>query len=166
MSDDKAASYFADVEFLAAADWCQTETTRFADVVLPGSTFLESEGTRVNFEGKVIHYTEAVPPAAGIKGWEMLAKLAIAFGISEVDASFAALSARLEKTVRSSLGGKARFLWNTGEARDWDGSGNLIVGDVRTRPSPISPPLTVSEHYKRQSREVGLEHFRVQGARA
>ena len=166
MHDDKTASYFADVEFLAAADWCQTETTRFADVVLPASTFLESEGTRINFEGRLIRYGQAVPPAGGVAGWELLAQMAKAFGVGGVETGFAALSADVDRAARAALGAKAKFCWNTGEARDWDGRGRLIVADVRTKPSPISPPLTVSEQYKRQSREVGLEHFRVQAARA
>jgi hypothetical protein len=37
---------------------------------------------------------------------------------------------------------------------------------VRTKPSPIAPPLTVAEHYKRQVREVGVAHYRVQGMKS
>ena len=81
MQDDKLGSYFGNVEFLAALVWGPTETTQFADVVFPGSTFLESEGTRVNFEGRLTRYTQAVKPPFGVPTWEILAGLAKAFGI-------------------------------------------------------------------------------------
>jgi hypothetical protein len=54
-----------------------------------------------------------------------------------------------------------KFYWNTGEARD-GAAGRLAVADVRTKPSPIAPALTVAEHYKRQIRDVGVAHYRVQ----
>ncbi|MDD3643850.1 MAG: FAD-dependent oxidoreductase, partial [Candidatus Krumholzibacteria bacterium] len=73
-------AWLQNIEFLAAIDWTPTETTRFADVVLPGTTFLETPGTRCNFEGRVIRYAAAVPPPAGVSGRDILEGLAAEFG--------------------------------------------------------------------------------------
>ena len=166
MRDDKIGSYFGNAEFLAAMDWCPTETTRFADVVLPGSTFLESDGTRINFEGRLTRYTQAVKPPFGAPPWEILAGLAKAFGIEGIGATFAEISSEIDRQVRAGLGDRVRFYWNTGEARDGNGFARLNIADVRTKPSPIAPALTVAERYKRQVREVGVEHYRVQDQRS
>ena len=161
MRDDKTASYFGNAEFLAALDWTPTETTASADVVLPGSTFLESGGTRINFEGRLVRYTPALRPPAGATTADVLIGLAKAFGLADVADTVDAVAAGLDRLMRSQLGDRVKFYWNTGEARD-GAAGRLAVADVRTKPSPIAPALTVAEHYKRQIRDVGVAHYRVQ----
>ncbi len=163
MSTDRVASYFGGVEFLTAVDWAQTETTLFADVAIPGSTFLESGGTRCNFEGKVLSYSPAVKPPAGATGWQVLAGLAAQLGL-EVPDSVEALTAHIAEAARGNLGPHLPFLWNTGEEHAWDGSGSLVVADASARPAPRVPAFNASALYRRSVREVGLEHFRV-GAR-
>jgi predicted molibdopterin-dependent oxidoreductase YjgC len=165
MRDDKTASYFGNTEFLAALDWTPTETTDYADVVLPGSTFLESGGTRINFEGRLVRYAPALRPPSGATTVEVLAGLARAFGLADVGATSDDISNRLDRLMRAKLGDQARHYWNTGEARGCADAGHLQVADVRTKPSPIAPPLTVAEHYKRQVRDVGVDRYRVQGMR-
>jgi predicted molibdopterin-dependent oxidoreductase YjgC len=78
-------SWFHNIEFLAAMDWTPTETTQFADVVLPGSTYLETEGTRCNFEGRLIRFEQALEPPAGFSGREILQKLAAKLGVETSD---------------------------------------------------------------------------------
>jgi len=163
MSTDRVASYFGGVEFLAAVDWAQTETTIFADVAIPGSTFLESGGTRCNFEGKVVRFTPAVKPPAGAAGWQVLADLAARLGL-EVPDNVEALTAEIAEAARGHLGGQLPFFWNTGEAHGWDGSGQLVVADAGAKPAPRVPAFNVSARYRRSVREVGIERFRV-GAR-
>jgi predicted molibdopterin-dependent oxidoreductase YjgC len=162
MQDDKLGSYFGNAEFLAVLDWCPTETTQFADVVLPGSTFLESDGTRVNFEGRLTRYTQAVLPPFGAPTWEILAGLAKAFGIEGIGGTFAEISSDIDRRVRAGLGDRVPEYWNTGEARDGNSVARLNIADVRTKPSPIAPALTVAERYKRQVRDVGVDRYRVQ----
>jgi len=163
MSTDRVASYFGGVEFLAAVDWASTETTLFADVAIPGSTFLESGGTRCNFEGKVLSYTPAVKPPAGAAGWQVLAGMAARLGL-EVPDNVDALTASIAEAARGHLGPHLPFLWNTGEAQSWDGTGSLVVADAGAKPAPRVPAFNVSALYRRSVREVGIEHFRV-GAR-
>ena len=52
------------LEFLAVQDLFLTETARWADVVLPGSSFAEKSGTYVNTD-RHIQLTEAALAAAG-----------------------------------------------------------------------------------------------------
>lgn len=132
-------------------DWTDTETTIAADVTLPGSTFLETPGTRCNFEGSVLCFNGAVAPPSGKTGREALEELAGAFGVETGDSP----------DIAEALGDKAAFYWNTGEERDWDGSGTLIPITMEGRASSIQPPLTHSQNYRKEIREVGTERFRV-----
>jgi len=154
MEYNRPGSWFRNVEFLAAMDWTDTETTRFADVTLPGTTYLETPGTRCNFEGRVLEYVEAVTPPSGMTGVQVLQKLAEAF---EIDPSIG----DLEDKVKQGLGDLVCYYWNTGESRDWDGSGKLVPVDPRAKASSIQPPMTHSQEYRQEIREVGTERYRV-----
>jgi anaerobic selenocysteine-containing dehydrogenase len=157
MAWGRTGAWFENVEFLAAMDWTNTETTEYADVVLPGSTYLETGGTRCNFEGKLLEFARAVEPPAGVSGTEVLLGLAHEFGI-DVGGD---LAAEIENLVRENLGSLARFYWNTGEARTSDQPERLVHTRARAKAMSIHPPLTHGEKYKKEIREVGTERFRV-----
>jgi anaerobic selenocysteine-containing dehydrogenase len=159
--EDRTASYFRNVEFLAAMDWARTETTMLADIALPGSTYLETDGTRCNFEGRLVTFRQAMKPPASIPGWQVLAQLAGFFNLAGLGDSAEAFTRRLEALVRRTLDGRLPFYWNTGESRKWDGRGTLRVADVKTKPVPVQPALTPTDHYKREILEVGIERYRV-----
>jgi predicted molibdopterin-dependent oxidoreductase YjgC len=150
-------SWFANVKCLAAMDWTPTETTRFADVVLPGSTYLETEGTRCNFEGGVVNFSRAVNPPSGLSGREVLEGLAQEFGIDIPDD----ISGRIERLAKKSLGESAAYYWNTGEIRKETGIAGLQKTDMSLRSGVIPPPLTHGGRYKKEIREVGTGRFRV-----
>lgn len=57
-----AEEWFRRLEFLAVQDLFLTETARWADVVLPGSSFAEKEGTFANTDRHVQLADAAVPP--------------------------------------------------------------------------------------------------------
>ncbi|MBK6486432.1 MAG: formate dehydrogenase subunit alpha [Gemmatimonadetes bacterium] len=57
-----AEHWFRELEFLAVQDIFLTETARYADVVLPGSSFAEKDGTFVNTERRIQLSRAAVPP--------------------------------------------------------------------------------------------------------
>jgi predicted molibdopterin-dependent oxidoreductase YjgC len=57
-----AEEWFHGLEFLAVHDLFLTETARYADVVLPGASFAEKDGTYVNTERRVQLARKAVPP--------------------------------------------------------------------------------------------------------
>ncbi len=68
------------VEFLVVQDIFPTETTRFADVILPGASFAEKDGTFTNGERRIQRVRKAVPPLAGMAEWEVLCKLSTLMG--------------------------------------------------------------------------------------
>jgi len=161
MRNDRTASFFQNIVFLAAMDWTGTETTQFSDIVLPGSTYLESEGTRCNFEGRLTPYARVIHPPSGKAGWQVLAELAGAFGISIQAKDVRDITGLIQDAVYENTGKLAPFYWNTGEARTAPARGRLVHAQVHARAATIQPPLTHGEHYKREIREVGTERFRV-----
>lgn len=56
------------------------ETARYAHVFLPGSTFLEKDGTFTNAERRISRVRKALEPPAGLADWEITARLANALG--------------------------------------------------------------------------------------
>jgi len=151
---NRPGSWFQNAEFIAAMDWTDTETTRFADITLPGCTYLETPGTRCNFEGDLLEYSGAVMPPSGRTGIEVLQGLAGAFGI---EASVEGIDA----VVRERLGDLVRFYWNTGEERGWEGTGRLLPVSAEAKTVSIQPPMTHSQEYRREIRQVGTERYRV-----
>jgi len=69
------------LEFYVNIDFFMSETSRYADVVLPGSLMEEDEGTTTNVEGRVIRHRKAVdPPADARVDWRILCDLAARLG--------------------------------------------------------------------------------------
>jgi formate dehydrogenase major subunit len=159
MRYDKTAAYFQNVEFMAAIDWTQTETTQFADVTLASATFLESAGTRCNFEGKLLDFKEAVKPLSGRAGWQVLTDLLVAFGMKS-SSNLDEISTKANSLASATLAELKPFYMNTGENRPSVESKLQAVSNTAGKLS-IALPLSHSAHYKRKIREMGTEHYRV-----
>jgi formate dehydrogenase major subunit len=158
MAWPQSGSWFRSIDFLAAMDWATTETTQYADVVLPGSTYLETSGTRCNFEGNVIEFAQAVEPPAGLCGKQILRTLAAEFGIKTA----ADISKEIQSIIKDELSDLTCFYWNTGQPRTYDKSKmRLVPVDTDSRAGSIQPPLTQPEKYKKSIRDVGTDRFRV-----
>jgi len=157
MAWGRTGGWFSNVEFLAAVDWTDTETTQYADVVLPGSTFLETRGTRLNFEGSMNGFPRAVEPPSGLSGKEVLTVLARELGLEVSDD----VTTEMSNTVSRGLGEFVMYYWNTGQERKHSGPGSLVVPVTGLKAGSIQPPLTHGEKYKKEIREVGTERFRV-----
>jgi formate dehydrogenase major subunit len=63
-----AEDWFLGLEFLAVQDLFLTESARCADVVLPGSSFAEKDGTFVNTERRIQLSHKAVEPPGDARG--------------------------------------------------------------------------------------------------
>jgi formate dehydrogenase major subunit len=69
------------LEFLVCQDIFETETTKYADVILPASSFLEKHGTFTNAERRLQLVNPAITPPGGAKtDFEILTLVAQALG--------------------------------------------------------------------------------------
>ena len=59
------------LECLVVQDIFLNETARFAHVFLPGSSFLEKNGTFTNAERRISMVRKAIEPLAGMEDWEV-----------------------------------------------------------------------------------------------
>jgi formate dehydrogenase major subunit len=68
------------LECLVVQDIFLNETARFAHVLLPGSSFLEKNGTFTNAERRISMVRKAIEPLAGLEDWEVTMALSNALG--------------------------------------------------------------------------------------
>ncbi len=68
------------MECVVVQDLFLTETAKFAHVFLPGSTFLEKDGTFTNAERRISRVRQVMPPLAGYADWEITQRLSNALG--------------------------------------------------------------------------------------
>lgn len=68
------------LEFLVVQDLFLTETAMLADVVLPGASFAEKDGTFSNTERRVQRVRKAIEPIAGKADWEVIADILTRMG--------------------------------------------------------------------------------------
>jgi len=70
----------AAMECVVVQDLFLNETASFAHVFLPGSSFLEKDGTFTNAERRISRVHKAIPPMSGLADWEITMKLSQALG--------------------------------------------------------------------------------------
>lgn len=69
------------LEFNVCIDFFMSESARYADVVLPGTTWSEDEGTTTSGEGRVIKINKAIdPPGEARQDWKTLQEIARRMG--------------------------------------------------------------------------------------
>ncbi|CAH2605582.1 NAD-dependent formate dehydrogenase alpha subunit (plasmid) [Rhodovastum atsumiense] len=68
------------MECVVVQDLFLNETANFAHVFLPGSTFLEKDGTFTNAERRINRVRRVMPPRNGMADWEITQALARGFG--------------------------------------------------------------------------------------
>jgi formate dehydrogenase major subunit len=71
---------FAAMECVVVQDLFLTETAKYAHVFLPGSSFLEKDGTFTNAERRISRVRRVLPPRAGLADWEVTVRLSEALG--------------------------------------------------------------------------------------
>ncbi len=70
----------AGMECVVVQDLFLNETASYAHVFLPGSSFLEKDGTFTNAERRISRVRKAIPPMAGKEDWEITLDLSAALG--------------------------------------------------------------------------------------
>ncbi len=68
------------MECIVVQDIFLNETAKYAHVLLPGSSFLEKDGTFTNAERRISRVRQVMPPLAGLADWEVTQQLARALG--------------------------------------------------------------------------------------
>lgn len=68
------------LDFLVVQDLFHTETTAFADVILPGASFAEKDGTFTNLERRLQRVNKAIEPLAGKAEWQVICEIATRMG--------------------------------------------------------------------------------------
>ena len=74
------AAALSAMECVVVQDLFLNETAKYAHVFLPGSSFLEKDGTFTNAERRISRVRQVMPPKAGYADWEVTVKLANALG--------------------------------------------------------------------------------------
>ncbi|PLW93314.1 MAG: formate dehydrogenase subunit alpha [Marinilabiliales bacterium] len=71
------------IDFLVVQDIFHTETTKYADVILPASSFAEKNGTVVNSDRRVLRLRKAVEmPGRAREDWRIIMDIAEHMGVS------------------------------------------------------------------------------------
>ena len=68
------------LECLIVQDIFLNETAKYAHILLPGSSFLEKDGTFTNAERRISRVRKIMPPLAGMADWEVTVALSNALG--------------------------------------------------------------------------------------
>ncbi|NIG34029.1 formate dehydrogenase subunit alpha [Pantoea sp. ICBG 828] len=77
----KVHEAFSRLDFMVVQDIFMSRTAQFADVVLPGCPSLEKEGTFVNTERRIQHFSPAFAPLGDSRpDWQILTKVAARLG--------------------------------------------------------------------------------------
>ena len=70
----------ARMECIVVQDLFLNETAKYAHVFLPGSSFLEKDGTFTNAERRISRVRKVMPPLGGMADWEVTVALSNALG--------------------------------------------------------------------------------------
>ena len=74
------AAALSAMDCIVVQDIFLNETAKYAHVFLPGSSFLEKDGTFTNAERRISRVRQVMPPLAGLADWEVTVRLAQAMG--------------------------------------------------------------------------------------
>ena len=68
------------LDFLVVQEIFPTETTKYADVVLPAASFAECDGTFTNGERRIQRVNKAIPAICGLENWQTICLIAQKMG--------------------------------------------------------------------------------------
>jgi formate dehydrogenase major subunit len=74
------AAALSAMECIVVQDIFLNETAKYAHVLLPGSSFLEKDGTFTNAERRISRVRQVMPPLSGVGDWQATAMLSNALG--------------------------------------------------------------------------------------
>ncbi|MCF8145374.1 MAG: molybdopterin-dependent oxidoreductase [Deltaproteobacteria bacterium] len=97
---ERVAAALKGLDLLVVQDILHTETSRLADVVLPGAPFSEKGGSFTNMEGRISCFTPVVPPPGDARpDWEILDRLGVKMGYPKAYGSLDAIRAEIARLI-------------------------------------------------------------------
>lgn len=134
------AAGLAAMECVVVQDLFLNETASYAHVFLPGSTFLEKDGTFTNAERRIQRVRKVMAPKSGKADWEITQALADALGLdwgythpSEIMAEIAALTPSFAGVSYAHLDQAGSLQWPVNAAHPEGSPVMHIDGFVRGR---------------------------------
>jgi formate dehydrogenase major subunit len=122
------------MECVVVQDLFLNETAKFAHVFLPGSTFLEKDGTFTNAERRIQLVRKVMPPVAGMADWEITMAFSNALGYamnyrhpSEIMDEIARLTPTFQGVSFEKLDRLGSIQWPCNEAKP-EGTPTMHVG--------------------------------------
>ena len=122
------------MECLVVQDIFLNETAKYAHVFLPGSSFLEKDGTFTNAERRISLVRKVMPPKAGYADWEVTVKLSNALGYpmnykhpSEIMVEIAALTPSFQGVTYEKIEKHGSVQWPCNESTDELGTSIMHV---------------------------------------
>jgi formate dehydrogenase major subunit len=129
------ASAMREMECVVVQDLFLNETARFAHVFLPGSSFLEKNGTFTNAERRISRVRKVVEPLAGYEDWQITMMLSNALGYpmhynhpSEIMEEIAALTPTFAGVTYEKLDRLGSIQWPCNDAAP-AGTTTMHVGE-------------------------------------
>jgi formate dehydrogenase major subunit len=123
------------LECMIVQDIFLNETAKFAHVFLPGSSFLEKDGTFTNAERRISPVRKVMEPLAGLADWEVTLRLANALGYpmnyshpSEIMAEIASLTPTFTGVSYEKLDKLGSIQWPCNEKAE-NGTPTMHVGE-------------------------------------
>ena len=92
------------MDLVVVQDLFLNETARFAHVFLPGTSFLEKDGTFTNAERRINRVRPVMPPAQGRDEWQIVCDIATAMGFPMSYPSAAAIMDEIAATTPTFAG--------------------------------------------------------------
>ncbi|MBI1758598.1 MAG: formate dehydrogenase subunit alpha [Actinobacteria bacterium] len=151
----------AALELVVVQDLFRNETAAFAHVFLPGTSFLEKDGTFTNAERRINRVRPVLPPATGKHEWQVACELATALGYpmsyrapSEIMAEISRLTPTFAGVSFDKLDTVGSVQWPCNDAAP-DGTPIMHVdGFVRGKGRFVPTPFVATE--ERTSRRYPL----------
>jgi len=138
------------LECMIVQDLFLNETAKFATVFLPGSSFLEKNGTFTNAERRISPVRKVMEPLAGLEDWEVTQELSNALGYpmkykhpSEIMDEIARLTPTFEGVTYEKIDRLGSIQWPCNEQAE-NGTptmhiGEFVRGKGMFKPTPYVP---------------------------
>ncbi len=135
----------ASLDLLVVQDLFENETAKFAHVLLPGTSFLEKDGTFTNAERRINRVRPVMPPRVGKHEWEVACEIAQAMGYDMHYDDASQIMDEIAQTTPTFAGVSFDLLDKVGvgavalQRRQPDRHRDHAHGDLRARARPLHP---------------------------